>query len=140
MISKKHFAFTLDGKPTSESYCATPELIENYELAINDGNMIWDCHHKLETHNSDGEARLVELTSDELIALGTYFKRPPEELIFLKRTDHRHLHHHKQTEEHKAKLSKLYKGRKFSKEHKRKLSEVKLGKHIKIIDGKRKWY
>ena len=40
--------------------------IENYELAMNDKTQTWHCHHRLETHDSDGQKRLVDccLASD----------------------------------------------------------------------------
>lgn len=75
-----------------KQYCAHPEDIENYELAKADNFLGWDVHHRLETHNSDGVRRLVDLTMDELIALGMYYARPPEELIFIRHKDHISLH------------------------------------------------
>lgn len=73
-------------------FCKTPELIENYELAKADNFKGWQCHHGLESHNSDGERRLVDLTKKELIALGMYYNRPPEELIYMTTLSHRQLH------------------------------------------------
>ena len=67
--------------------------IRNYELAKSDNFKSWQLHHILETHNSDGERRLVDLTTDELKALGTYYDRPAKELIYLKHADHCSLHH-----------------------------------------------
>lgn len=68
--------------------------IENYEKALKDPEKIWVTHHRLELQFSDGTPRPVnaQLTSDELIALGCYFDRPPEELIFLTPEEHRRLH------------------------------------------------
>ena len=66
-------------------YCNNIEQVENYELALKDNFKGWDCHHRLETHNSDGERRLTDITSKELIALEMYWHRPPEELIFMRR-------------------------------------------------------
>jgi hypothetical protein len=85
MISKK-----LKGK----KYCKFEDVqkIENYSEAINDKDNIWHCHHRLETHNSDGEKRLVQLTPEELKALDMYYNRPPEELIFLTREMHVSVH------------------------------------------------
>ena len=51
------------------------------EKAKADNFIGWDRHHRLETHNSDGERRLVNLTVDELKALDMYYNRPAEELI-----------------------------------------------------------
>lgn len=73
-------------------YCINIEQVENYELAKEDNFISWDVHHRLETHNSDGIRRLVDLSRDELIALGTYYHRPASELIFLKHKEHIQLH------------------------------------------------
>ena len=75
-----------------ERYCKDYENIENYEKALADNFKNWEVHHRLETHNSDGERRLVDITADELLALGMYWYRPASELIFLTRSEHRHLH------------------------------------------------
>lgn len=94
----------------NKRFCKEPEKIENYEKA-KAGNFVgWECHHRLETHTSDGERRLVDITVAELKALGMYFDRPPEELIFLTKVEH---------------ASLLNKGKKFSEEHKKKISEAK---------------
>lgn len=66
--------------------------IENYEEAIT-SKETYECHHRLETHTSDGERRKVDISKEELIALGMYYHRPANELIFLKKTDHTRLHH-----------------------------------------------
>lgn len=73
--------------------CKTPELIENYEEAVKSDKK-YICHHRLETHFSDGTPRPknAQLTYKELIALGTYWNRPPEELIFVSTKEHRALH------------------------------------------------
>lgn len=73
------------------SYCKNLEAIENFELAsaAESGYVI---HHRLETHTSDGVKRAVALTSSELKALGMYYDRPAEELIFMTHGEHRLLH------------------------------------------------
>ena len=114
MICELDFRIKKNGEPYSKSFCAKPELIENYDKAIADTTQMWDCHHRLETHNSDGERRLVDLLPEELIALNIYYNRPPEELIFLKRSEHNYLHH---------------KGMHHSEEAKRKMSEGTKGKY-----------
>lgn len=38
------------------------ENVENYWLAKADNFVGWECHHRLETHNSDGERRLVNIS------------------------------------------------------------------------------
>ena len=144
MISEEQFRTKKDGTPYKSCYCRQPELIENYSKAIADNSEIWACHHRLETHNSDGERRLVDILGPELIALGLYYDRPPEELIFLTQTEHMRLHrigkpgamkdkHH--SEETKRKMSEAHKGKPgamkdkhHSEETKRKMSEAHKGK------------
>lgn len=41
-----------------EYYCDDIENIENYEAAKRDNFKGWNCHHRLETHNSDGGKRV----------------------------------------------------------------------------------
>lgn len=108
-----------NGEPCCRCYCRHPELIENYDKAIADTTQVWDCHHRLETHFSDGteRPRNAQLSRPELVALNTYFDRPPEEFIFLTKTDHNKLHTIGKTfsEEHKRKLSEANKGKRHSK-------------------------
>lgn len=91
-ISSTHFRLKENGEPNAKCLCVRPELIENYNKAISDTHQTWICHHRLETHTSDGEKRLVQLTKKELEALDMYYNRPPEELIFLTRADHIRIH------------------------------------------------
>lgn len=159
MISKTTFRLKKDRTPRKDCFCRTPELIENYDKAIADTTQTWDCHHRLETHNSDGERRSVDLTSVELIALDMYYDRPPEELIFMTSLDHKCLHNvgkpKPKSEETRKKMSEAHKGqvpwnkgkhlseeqkRHLSEETRKKLSEAKKGKHWKLVDGKRVWY
>ena len=118
-----------------EKYCKDYGNIENYEKAAADNFIGWHCHHRLETHNSDGERRLVDISQKELKALGMYYNRPAEELIFLTSSEHNALrkgrHHSAET---KKKLSIINKGEKnpmygkhLSEEHKNRLSEVNKG-------------
>ena len=112
-------------------YCKDYKNIENYEAAKKDNFKGWECHHRLETHTSDGERRLVDISQKELIALGMYFDRPADELIFLTSREHNAFKkgkHH--SEEHKKKLSEAHKGKQFSEEHKNKMSEAAKGKHF----------
>lgn len=98
-----------------KQYCADYELIENYDKAMSDITQIWVCHHRLETHFSDGTLRppKCRLSRRELIALGMYYNRPPEELIFMTSHEHNSLHH---------------KGKTYSKETRNKISKARLGK------------
>lgn len=115
MISKSHFRIKKNGNPYFDCFCRTPELIENYNKAVADTTQMWDCHHRLESHFSDGteRPRNAQLSQAELIALGVYFDRPPEELIFLTEKMHNDITH---------------KGKKRSAETKRKISNANKGK------------
>lgn len=156
MICEKKFKLKKDRTLPNYCFCRTPELIENYGKAIADTTQTWQCHHRLETHNSDGERRLVDISSAELIALGMYYDRPPEELIFLTELEHKRLHnvekgmkgkHHSEewkrkmkghsvSEETRKKISEALKGKRLGKkgkpcseETKKKMSEAHKGKH-----------
>ena len=119
-------------------YCKDYENIENYEKAKANNFIGWCCHHRLETHNSDGERRLVDITVDELKALDMYYNRPASELIFLAKSEHSSLH--KPSKETKKKMSEAKKekhigkdnsfyGKHHSEESKKKMSEAQKGKH-----------
>ena len=107
-------------KRNFEKYCKDYENIENYEAAKKDNFRGWECHHRLETHNSDGERRLVGIAKKELKALGMYYHRPSSELIFLTSREHKILHN-------KGKPSNN-EGKKFSEETRKKMSEARKGK------------
>ena len=78
-ISKKYFF----GSKCCR-YCEHPQQIENYELAIQDSEKTWLCHHKLEAF----------FTKQELIDMGRYFNVPARELIFVRtQKDHMNLPH-----------------------------------------------
>ena len=159
MISKKYFRVKKNGEPYKGSFCKHPELIENYDKAISDNTQIGECHHRLETHTSSGEKRLIGITEEELTALGMYFDRPPEELIFMRTKDHCRLHMTGKpawnkgkkigphSEDSNRRRSITMKGMKRSEEHKRKVSEARKGKpspvkgkHWKLVEGKRCYY
>ena len=129
-----------------ERYCKDYENIENYEAAKKDNFKGWDCHHRLETHTSDGERRLVDISAAELNALGMYYNRPASELIFLTESEHSSLR--KVSEETKKKMSKAKKGKYLgennsfygkhhSEESKKKMSEANKGNKYHL--GKH-WY
>lgn len=65
---------------------------ESYEKAKADNFEGWVIHHKLETHTSDGERRMIDLKVTELKALDMYYHRPASELIFMTRAEHVNLH------------------------------------------------
>ena len=101
-------------------YCNNVEKIENYELAKRDNFKGWVCHHRLETHTSEGERRLVGISKEELKALGMYYHRPSEELIYLTKSEHQKLHHTGRPGPNR--------GKHFSEEHRRKISEANRGR------------
>lgn len=72
--------------------CESLENVENYEKAKADNFEGWHLHHRLETHTSDGKKRLVDISMKELKALGMYWHRPANELLFIKATEHIKLH------------------------------------------------
>ena len=114
-----------------KQYCKDYENIENYDKAKKDNFKGWECHHRLETHTSDGERRLVDITKKELIALGMYYNRPAEELIFLTIKEHHEYQKGKKSSaETKKKLSEAKKGKQFSEEHKKKIGEAHKGKKL----------
>ena len=117
-------------------YCKEPENIENYQKAKADNFKGWDCHHRLETHNSDGERRLVDITVAELQALGMYYNRPPEELIFLRKGEHTALR--KVSDSTKKKLSDIGKGRPKPEEARRKMKGNKNALGHSVSDEARK--
>lgn len=141
-------------KHPSVLLCKQPELIENYEDAMSDTNETWQCHHRLETHFSDGTLRPkgCTLTAQELKALNMYFNRPPEELIFLRKSDHNALHFclikHKNSESKRKAISEANKGktpwnkdkRVWNQEHRDAHSKLLKGRHWKVVNGKRVWY
>lgn len=121
----------MDLKYYKRYYCKDIENVENYEKAKADNFIGWHCHHRLETHTSDGERRKVDITRKELIALDMYLNRPAEELIFLTSREHNAFKKGQQkSEETRKKLSEAHKGKQFSEEHKKKLSEAHKGKHL----------
>ena len=139
-----------------EKYCKEPEKIENYYKAKADNFKGWHCHHRLETHTSDGIRRVVDIPYKELIALRMYYNRPAEELIFLTTREHNAFKKGKQgywkgktgpnkgkkmseefcrknSEGHKGKYAgenhPMY-GKKHSEESKKKMREAHKGKNI----------
>lgn len=92
--------------------CESLENVENYEKAKADNFKGWHCHHRLETHTSDGEKRPVDISMKELKALGMYWRRPANELLFIKDAEHIKLHNtgkkgHPMSEEGRQRVGKL---------------------------------
>lgn len=122
--------------------CDDLKLIENYNEAINDKMHTWELHHRLETHNSDGERRIIDISRDELKALDMYYNRPANELIFMTTKEHTSLHikgkyvgeknpfyGKKHSDETKNKISLANKGSHHTEEELKKMSEANIGKH-----------
>ena len=127
-----------------KQYCKEPEKIENYEKAKKDNFKGWECHHRLETHTSDGKRRDVDIPHKELKALGMYYNRPATELIFLTTREHNAFKKGKPgpnkgkkfSEETRNKMREANKGennpnygKTFSDETKKKMGEKKKGMH-----------
>ena len=93
-----------------EKYCKDYKNIENYDKAKADNFKGWNCHHRKE----------AELSRKELIALGMYYNRPSDELVFLTISEHTSLH---------MKGNKYNSGKHLSAEHKNKISEATKGKN-----------
>ena len=114
-----------------KQYCKEPEKIENYEKAKKDNFVGWECHHRLETHTPDGKRREFDISYKELIALGMYYSRPAEELIFLTTREHNAFKkgkHHSDETRRKLKGNKNALGHCVSEETRRKMREAKKGK------------
>ena len=115
--------------------CEDISKIENYDLVKKDNFKGWNTHHRLETHTSDGERRLVDISRKELIALDMYYDRPADELIFLTRKEHMRLHSEYRKGKHRSdetrrKISEANKGKRPSEEAKQKMAEAKRGKKL----------
>ena len=117
-----------------KQYCKDYEKIENYQKAKAENFKGWEVHHRLETHTPDGKRRDVDVSHKELKALGMYYHRPPEELIFLRKGEHIALR--KVSAETRQKLGEAKKGEKnpnygkhFSEETKKKMAESHKGKN-----------
>lgn len=114
-------------KYVSKFCCEDISLIENYDKAIADEKR-WECHHRLETHDENGNLRLIEdrLFREDLKDLGLYYYRPASELIFMAKSDHVRLHFkgtHK-SEESKRKTSNSLMGHSVSNETRQKISKA----------------
>ena len=118
-------------------YCSDINNVENFEKASADNFKGWHCHHRLETHNSDGERRPIDIPADELKSLDMYYNRPASELIFLTRSEHMTLHRKGKhySEETRNKISEAIKGnkhflgKKHSEEAKMKIGAAKKEMH-----------
>lgn len=148
-----------------EHYCRGDiSKIENYFEAVNDTETTWHCHHRLETHDENGNRRKgKDLLSTDLIKMNKYYDVPPEELIYMLPIEHHRLHNEKQnkrlteeshkimsekaknrehivhTKEWNENISKAHKGKHFSESHKAALRRNHVGMKGKKISGMH-WY
>lgn len=101
-------------------------LIENYYEAVNDQTQKWVCHHRRELNDDGSFAYSVK----DLIAMGLYYKRSAEELIFLTWSEHSTLHNKNRTGERNPGYGKPApnRGVPMSEETKKKISEANKGK------------
>ena len=121
----------MDLKYYKRCYCKDIENVENYQKALADNFNGWEVHHRLETHTPDGKRREVDISRKELMALGMYYHRPADELIFMTTREHNAFKKGQQkSEETRKKLSEANKGKRLSEEHKKKLSEAHKGKQL----------
>ena len=111
-----------------KQYCKEPEKIENYQKAKKDNFKGWHCHHRLETHTSDGIRRDIDISHRDLIALGMYYNRPASELIFLPASEHNAYGKGKhRSVETRNKMREASKGHLVSEETRKKMSEANKG-------------
>ena len=125
--------------------CEDYTNIENYEDAMADNSQVWELHHRRETNNLEtGEIIFGGVKRKQLIAMGLYYHRPAEELIFLTRKEHNRIHGltrrgikvGPRSEECKKHISEALKGKIKSAEHCKNLSLAKMG--VKLSDEARK--
>ena len=134
----------------AKRFCRDLTKIENYDEAVNDKLEIWACHHRLEQ----------VFTKKELVRAGWYYDRKPQELIFLKRSEHNgnpdiHISVKTRIRNSKGKPSGMKgktawnKGKKMDDDFRKKVSEsmkgrthtsTLKGKSWKLVEGKRVWF
>lgn len=113
-------------------------LIENYEEAINSEEM-YICHHRKEITEDGRNA----FSADELIDLGEYYHRPPEELIFLTKSAHKALHmaaNNKDngvTIEHKREKAKL-RSRRWRENHREEVNQKSRERYANNVEYRKK--
>ena len=116
-------------KHNFERYCKDYENIENYDKAKAGNFLGWCCHHR----------KGADIPTEKLKALGMYYNRPAEELIFLTDEEHGQLHQKgkKRSAETRRKMSGAKKDKKLSEEHKKKIGEANKG-HLVSEETKKK--
>ena len=111
--------------------CEDISLIENYNIALNDSEQIYDVHHRLETE--------LNVSRQYLIDNNLYYNRPSSELIFLSHSEHASLHSKNRTftDEQRKHMSEVQRGRTFTYEHRKHMSEAQI-EYYKIHDSPNK--
>lgn len=119
-------------------YCSDDiTKIENYEEASNDENLMWHCHHRLES----------DFTKEELLSRNMYYNIPAYQLIFLTPKQHLSIHFNScaGADERKNKISsKLvgningsygsgFTGRHHTIEARRKIGEASIGRQSRLL-------
>lgn len=105
---------------TVKRFCKEYWKVENYDQAMADESQTWHCHHRYEID--------YNLSKLELQALGFYFNRPFDELIFL--TPEEHISLHKAGENHHMYGKEgTFKGKHHTEESKAKMRVAKEGKY-----------
>lgn len=126
MIAKERFNIN----HPSTLFCRTPELIENYEEAINDTEEVWVCHHRDECKTLPSGIMVIR-TKEELEENGRYYDCPPNELIFLRKKEHAGLHIRYRNLDHNSDINKrriaAVKENSKKPEYRKKLSESLTG-------------
>lgn len=72
-------------------YCINFQEIENYEEAVQSPEL-YDLHHRKEIDTLE-DGTVVLRSKKKLKELNLYMHRPPEDLIFLKHSEHSTMHH-----------------------------------------------
>ena len=104
--------------------CPEFNKVENYEKALANEFYGWVLHHRRGIDETGHN-----IPREEMVVQGLYFNRPPEELIFVTRSEHRRLHNSNfkgkpLSDERRKRLSEVLKGRKFTAEHKERIAEA----------------
>lgn len=135
--------------------CTDYTKIKNYEKAIADDSQTWCIHHIYEL-----KCPVRKYSMPELKAMGMYYNRPPEELVFMTISEHHKLHQivnnsfkgKRHSEETKKNMSlhggNAFRGKHHTDEAKEKNRLAHLGKkhtkefgeNIKARNVGRKWY
>lgn len=106
---------------TVKQYCKDYWKIANYDQAMADESQVWHCHHLYEIE--------YNLSKIDLQALGFYFNRPFDELIFLTPKEHKRLHTEGENHPNYGKEG-YWKGKHLTEETKQKIIDSKTKYHI----------